>query len=88
MPRPKYHDSDFEKEIKELMTKLMTTQRPWSMRRARRQFERSYAEYMIRRSNGDRLRAAGRLDIGFSTLKEKNPQIQAVRACSAHPGPR
>ncbi|MCG8420492.1 MAG: hypothetical protein MJE77_21365 [Proteobacteria bacterium] len=71
MPRPKYFDATFKAEIDDLMKKLQTTQRPWSMRRARRQFERSYAEYMIRRSGGDRQRAALRLDIGFSTLKEK-----------------
>ena len=71
MARPKYFDADFKEEVDQLMNKLMSTQRPWSMRRARRQFERSYAEYMIRRSGGDRLRAAARLDIGFSTLKEK-----------------
>lgn len=71
MAKPKYFDKDFQDETTQLVTKLMTTQRPWSMRRARRSFERSYAEYMIRRSNGDRLKAAARLDIGFSTLKEK-----------------
>ncbi|MEM9489629.1 MAG: helix-turn-helix domain-containing protein [Myxococcota bacterium] len=71
MSAPKYNDPAFKKEIDELVVKLMTTQRPWSMRRARREFERSYAEYMIRRSGGERQRAAKRLDIGFSTLKEK-----------------
>ena len=71
MSRPKYHDQDFETEINELMAKLMTTRRPWTLRRARRVFERSYVEYMIRRSGDDRKRAATRLSIGFSTLKEK-----------------
>lgn len=71
MAKPKYFDNDFQAEVEQLINKLMTTQRPWSMRRARRSFERSYAEYMIRRSNSDRQKAAARLDIGFSTLKEK-----------------
>ena len=71
MARPKYFDDEFHKEIEQLVDKLMGSPRPWSMRRARRHFERSYAEYMIRRAGGDRQRAAGRLDIGFSTLKEK-----------------
>ncbi len=71
MPRSKTQDSVFSDEIEKLVQKLMTTRRPWSLRRARRQFERSYTEYMIRRSGGDRQKAAARLDIGFSTLKEK-----------------
>ena len=71
MAKPKYSDEQFKTEVEQLTSKLMSTQRPWSMRRARRSFERSYAEYMIRRSSGDRLKAAARLDIGFSTLKEK-----------------
>lgn len=71
MPRKKSEDTTFKTEVEELVTKLMTTRRPWSLRRARRAFEKSYAEHMIRRSNGDRQKAASRLDIGFSTLKEK-----------------
>lgn len=71
MARPKYFDTEFETEVKDLTDKLMNSQRPWSMRRARRIFERAYAEYMIRRASGDRQAAASRLDIGFSTLKEK-----------------
>jgi DNA-binding NtrC family response regulator len=58
-------------EVEELIKKLTRTRRPWSLRRARHAFERSYVHYMIRRSEGDRTRAAERLDIGFSTLKEK-----------------
>lgn len=71
MSRSKTYDAVFKAEIDDLVNKLMTTRRPWSLRRARRQFERAYAEYMIRRSGNDRQRAATRLDIGFSTLKEK-----------------
>lgn len=71
MSRAKTQDTTFKTEVEELVNKLMSTRRPWSLRRARRQFEKSYAEYMIRRSNGDRQKAASRLDIGFSTLKEK-----------------
>lgn len=71
MPRPDTLDDEFKAEVTELVEALMTTRRPWSLRRARRQFERSYTEYMIRRSGNDRHRAAERLQIGFSTLKEK-----------------
>jgi DNA-binding NtrC family response regulator len=71
MSRSKIHDAAFKAEIDDLVDKLLTTRRPWSLRRARRQFERAYTEYMIRRSDDDRHRAAERLDIGFSTLKEK-----------------
>lgn len=71
MSKNKNHDPEFQEEVSALVDKLMSTRRPWSLRRARRQFEKSYAEYMIRRSNGDRQKAASRLDIGFSTLKEK-----------------
>ena len=71
MSRAKNQDTAFKSEVDDLVDKLMTTRRVWSLRRARRQFEKSYAEYMIRRSNGDRQKAAQRLDIGFSTLKEK-----------------
>ena len=58
-------------EIEKLVAKLTAARRPWSLRRARHEFERSYVEYIIRRSDGNRNRAAERLDIGFSTLKEK-----------------
>ena len=71
MPRSRAIDPAFQTEVEELVAKLQSTRRPWSLRRARRAFEKSYAEYMIRRSNGDRQKAATRLDIGFSTLKEK-----------------
>jgi len=71
MPKTKNHDPVFKAEVDELVEKLMSTRRPWALRRARRQFERSYTEYMIRRSANDRHKAAERLQIGFSTLKEK-----------------
>ncbi len=71
MSKNKNYDEEFQTEVEELVNKLMSTRRPWSLRRARRQFEKSYAEYMIRRSAGDRQKAASRLHIGFSTLKEK-----------------
>ncbi len=58
-------------EVDKLVAKLTTARKPWSLRRARHEFERSYVEYIIRRSDGNRSRAAERLDIGFSTLKEK-----------------
>lgn len=58
-------------EIEKLVDRLTSARRPWSLRRARHEFERSYVQYVIQRSNGDRGRAAERLDIGFSTLKEK-----------------
>jgi DNA-binding NtrC family response regulator len=69
--RSKNVDPEFEEEIHALVETLMTTHRAWSLRRARRVFERSYCQYMLRRSNGDRHLSAKRLDIGFSTLKEK-----------------
>lgn len=71
MSRSKTDDAEFKAEIEDLLNKLLTTKRPWSLRRARRVFECAYAEYIIRRSDNDRQRAALRLDIGFSTLKEK-----------------
>ena len=64
-------DGDFRAEVQELVEKLTTARRPWSLRKARQEFERSYVNHIIRRSDMDRQRAASRLDIGFSTLKEK-----------------
>jgi DNA-binding NtrC family response regulator len=64
-------DGDFRAEVQELLDKLTSSRRPWSLRKARQEFERSYVNHIIRRSDMDRQRAASRLDIGFSTLKEK-----------------
>lgn len=64
-------DAEFRAEVDQLMDKLTSARRPWSLRRARQEFERSYVNHIIRRSDMDRQRAAKRLDIGFSTLKEK-----------------
>jgi DNA-binding NtrC family response regulator len=64
-------DAEFRAEVDDLVSKLTSTRRPWSLRRARQEFERSYVNHIIRRSDMDRQRAATRLDIGFSTLKEK-----------------
>ncbi len=72
MPRQtKTHDSQFKTEVEALVNTLSNAKRPWTLRRARREFERAYVEFIIRRSDEDRQRAAKRLDIGFSTLKEK-----------------
>lgn len=60
-----------ESEVTELVSKLINARRPVSLRDARRQFERSYVEYIIRKFEGDRQKASEKLDIGFSTLKEK-----------------
>lgn len=59
------------KEMERLLERLTTARRPWSLRRARRAFERAYVEYVLSRNEGDRHAAAEKLDIGFSTLKEK-----------------
>ena len=64
-------DKTMKAEIEALVRKLVAARRPWSLRQARHEFERSYVEYVIRCSDGDRGRAARQLDIGFSTLKEK-----------------
>ena len=73
MSRSKVSDADviFRTEVAALVETLIRSRRPWPLRRARRQFERFYTEYVIRRSDDDRHRAARRLSIGFSTLKEK-----------------
>jgi DNA-binding NtrC family response regulator len=58
-------------DLNALAEELATAKKPWPLRDARRAFERRYVQYVIAVSNGDRVEAAGRLDIGFSTLKEK-----------------
>lgn len=58
-------------DLTALAEELATARKPWSLRDARRAFERSYVQYVIAVSGGDRSEAAERLDIGFSTLKEK-----------------
>jgi DNA-binding NtrC family response regulator len=58
-------------ELTALANELANAKKPWSLRDARRAFERSYVQYIIAITDGDRSEAAARLDIGFSTLKEK-----------------
>jgi DNA-binding NtrC family response regulator len=66
-----HNETQLRKELDELYRQLIASSRPWTLRRARHEFERSYVEYVIRQNAGDRQTAAERLDIGFSTLKEK-----------------
>lgn len=61
----------FRREVTSLLEQLVTSKKPWALRRARRNFERAYVDFIIGKCEGDRLAAADRLDIGFSTLKEK-----------------
>jgi DNA-binding NtrC family response regulator len=58
-------------DLNALAEELATAKKPWPLRDARRAFERRYVQYVIAVSDGDRVEAASRLDIGFSTLKEK-----------------
>ena len=58
-------------ELNALAEELASARKPWALRDARRAFERVYVQYVIALSGGDRTAAAERLDIGFSTLKEK-----------------
>jgi DNA-binding NtrC family response regulator len=58
-------------DLTALAEELANSKKPWPLRDARRAFERRYVQYVIAVSDGDRVEAAGRLDIGFSTLKEK-----------------
>ncbi|HWM85859.1 MAG TPA: helix-turn-helix domain-containing protein [Kofleriaceae bacterium] len=58
-------------DLNALAEELANAKKPWPLRDARRAFERRYVQYVIAVSGGDRVEAAGRLDIGFSTLKEK-----------------
>ena len=58
-------------ELGALAEQLASARKPWPLRDARRAFERAYVEYVIATCQGSRTAAAGRLDIGFSTLKEK-----------------
>jgi DNA-binding NtrC family response regulator len=58
-------------ELHGLAEELASAKKPWSLRDARQAFERIYVQYVIALSEGDRFAAAERLDIGFSTLKEK-----------------
>ena len=78
MPRSKTDDAVFKAEIDDLVQKLTTTRRPWSLRRARRQFERAYAEYMIRRADNDRQRAAerdGAAEPGLGPVDQPEPLL-------------
>jgi DNA-binding NtrC family response regulator len=58
-------------DLTALAEELASAKKPWSLRDARRAFERSYVQYVVAVTGGDRGAAAQRLDIGFSTLKEK-----------------
>lgn len=59
----------FMSESSKLARKI--ARRQVTLRDARRAFERLYVVHTIARCKGDRREAARRLDIGFSTLKEK-----------------
>ena len=67
----KTNEAIFTTEVRKLLHQLTTARRPWTLRKARREFERAYVNYVIRLSDDERPRAAKRLKIGFSTLKEK-----------------
>lgn len=58
-------------DLNAMAQELATAKKPWPLREARRAFERRYVQYVIAVSDGDRTAAAEKLDIGFSTLKEK-----------------
>ncbi len=57
-------------ELTALAEELAGAKKPWSLKQARVAFERRYVQYIIAISDG-RATAAERLDIGYSTLKEK-----------------
>ena len=57
-------------ELTQLGQELAGAKKPWSLKQARAAFERRYVHYIIAISGG-RTKAADRLDIGYSTLKEK-----------------
>ena len=67
----KTNEAIFTNEVRELLKQLTSARRPWTLRKARREFERAYVNYVIRLSDDERQSAAKRLKIGFSTLKEK-----------------
>ncbi len=67
----KSNEAILKAEIRDLLERLTAARTPWALRKARREFERSYVNYVIRACDEDRQRAAKRLKIGFSTLKEK-----------------
>jgi DNA-binding NtrC family response regulator len=58
-------------DVTALAEELAALKKPVPLREARRAFERAYVQYVIAAVGGDRSAAAERLDIGFSTLKEK-----------------
>ena len=57
-------------DLTALAEELGAATKPWSLKEARSAFERRYVQYIISISGG-RSEAADRLDIGYSTLKEK-----------------
>jgi DNA-binding NtrC family response regulator len=64
-------EAAFRASVGSLLEDLVGARRPWPLKKARHLFERAYAQYVIQRAGADRQTAAGQLDIGFSTLKEK-----------------
>ena len=58
-------------DVNALAEELASARKTWPLREARRAFERLYVQYVIAMADGDRVIAADKLGIGFSTLKEK-----------------
>lgn len=61
----------FEQEVAKLATRLVSARRPWTLRKARRTFEVLYVRHVVDALGGDKRKAARKLGISYSALKEK-----------------
>lgn len=64
-------DKSFKQQVDALGKKLTSTRAPWSLRKARQEFEKLYIDYIMHRADQNRRRAVDMLDISLSSLKEK-----------------
>ena len=58
-------------ELWDLVNKLETLRRPWTLRKARQHFERLYVDLVMLKYKGDREKVCEVLGISISSLKEK-----------------
>ncbi|KKN30516.1 hypothetical protein LCGC14_0833410 [marine sediment metagenome] len=64
-------EKQLKTQVDTLINTLISIKRPWHLRRARHAFEKFYTNFVLAKSDGNRDRAAKKLGIGFSTLKQK-----------------
>jgi len=70
-------DKTFRQQVEALSKKLASARSPWSLRKARQEFEKLYIDFIMAKADNNRRQAVDMLDISLSSLKEKIEPISA-----------